>query len=543
MANQTLKRAGNRFAQTARIRTGIVCTIFLCLIIIVGPCAKSAVAQGQTSAETKAKATTQAPGDQKAEAAPDAKKKTAKKKPVKKEDKPKPPPIEITRYKTLISLMYNTDSGISKTMRSGSTRDIRAVVERTWGRMWDTTWEQNEWIYPAKFDVLSRLTEEELVARYEKTPVDKVHLIAINRAGPQWHVMVREYDKSSQTLTEPTVGSVYQQGRVAELVGQLLQESFRPTVELESTVFDQLELRLKAGEFPAPDPAAEQIVVGDVIKPYLRYKNKRNPEIVEKLQLLPLTYIVVTSVDRGRIKGVQVSGVMSGLGGKRRRVDQMGYRQRPRYKESQLRLILRGRDDRPLVCHRVEVVAKMRSRDKTIGEPLKLLSDRDGRVTISVSDKHSHFWVYVYSGTMLLARVPYAPGLKEYEIIELPDDKVRLRVEGELSLIKGKLIDIVARRAAHMAMAQKYAKDGKWPQSQAEMEAMSKLDGLEEFAGEINAIQVPAIKYTKQNRQRAAEKRITRACNDMMSILKRYFDPEKEVEFKEKLINLRDNAS
>ena len=55
-------------------------------------------------------------------------------------------------------------------------------------------------------------------------------------------------------------------------------------------------------------------------------------------------------------------------------------------------------------------------------------------VTLQVKEGLPTVWLYVYSGKALLARVPYAPGLRPVETVELPDDSIRLRVEGELDL-------------------------------------------------------------------------------------------------------------
>ena len=46
---------------------------------------------------------------------------------------------------------------------------------------------------------------------------------------------------------------------------------------------------------------------------------------------------------------------------------------------------------------------------------------RNGEIQIAVDPENPTFWLYVYSGSALLARVPYAPGLIPYDVMKLPE--------------------------------------------------------------------------------------------------------------------------
>ena len=113
---------------------------------------------------------------------------------------------------------------------------------------------------------------------------------------------------------------------------------------------------------------------------------------------------------------------------------------------SKVRIVLRGRPDKPLVSHRLALAYQLHWKSEEDGPQTPLVSDRNGDVVIEARKGHPTFWIRVYSGASLLARVPYAPGLIPFDTIELPDDSIRLAVEGEIQLLADELIDAIAAR-------------------------------------------------------------------------------------------------
>ena len=473
---------------------------------------------------------------------------TEKQTPPEKKQAEEPEPIELQPYRVRVSVGFGDATGCTPAFRSQVLAGIHRVINRTFGRMWVVDSVESPWIHPPTATGLGRMTPEAMLERFQPTGQDKVFGVTIGSSGAAFVVAAREWDAKSRTLSDVAADRTPRQDTIGEVAVRLLRRLFRPHLELFRSDFRDLEFRVQAGEFPAADPAAEQVRKGDVLIPYFRYREKRDRTRIRRVQMMPLTYIVVERVDRGRVLGTILTGVNSPFGGRARRIDQWAFRQRPRTRHSKVRLVLQTNPDKPLLCHRVEVVAKLRIREQAQEEPLKLLSDRYGMVKLEVRPDFPTVWLYVYSGKALLARVPYAPGLRDVETVELPDDSIRLGVEGEIELMKGRLIDTVARRAVHMSAAKKFSKANQWDKALAELETMLKLPGLDEFKTQLTTIRVPALEAAKRFRVRSdtlstVERRVTKHCDEIDSVLVRFFNPEREQKLRQEVEEIRSSAA
>ena len=50
-----------------------------------------------------------------------------------------------------------------------------------------------------------------------------------------------------------------------------------------------MELQVQAGEISPPDSSAEQVIEGDVLRPFVRSMERRNPKKLQQLKALPLS--------------------------------------------------------------------------------------------------------------------------------------------------------------------------------------------------------------------------------------------------------------
>ena len=55
-------------------------------------------------------------------------------------------------------------------------------------------------------------------------------------------------------------------------------------------------MRVRAGEFPPPDPSVEQLAKGNFFQPLLRYYNKERE--VTQVQMVPWSYLLMESSER-----------------------------------------------------------------------------------------------------------------------------------------------------------------------------------------------------------------------------------------------------
>jgi hypothetical protein len=452
----------------------------------------------------------------------------------KKKAEPKAPPTPVAEdpYDVVINLTVPSHRSMTLATTNKLRKDVAHAVRRTWGGMWVADVRMNDWMLVG--DAVERLEPDAVSKRYGKK-YDKVLFVAID---PESLVLTaREWDYRSNSLTVPAVGSAYDLAAVPNEIVHLLIEVFQPVLLYRRTdKFDKsyIEVTLKAGEFPAPDPKAVQISPGDVLTPVVRYFNKRNRDQVDRIQDQTLTYLVVQDIDRDIVGGTLLSGVPTVFGRNARRAEQFALRRRPRHKATRVKLVLRSNPDKPLLCHRVNLVSKLKYRDEELEESVDLISDRYGEVVVPVGS-YPTYWIYVYSGKLLLARIPYSPGLVAEETVLMPDDSMRLLVEGEVDLLKGRLIDLVARRAVHMSAAMQYAKDGLADETKAEVAALDALPGKKEFEDQITTFQQPAVQKALAARNRVSRGRINRVCGEMKRVIDNYFDPARMDAFRAQL--------
>ncbi|MCA9034466.1 MAG: hypothetical protein KDA91_05010 [Planctomycetaceae bacterium] len=490
---------------------------------------------------------------------------------VEKTEPPPPPPIPLQPYVVRVEI----GSPLFGTLSQADSLRLRDAVDEAVVRMYGSMWVRDvvvsDWLQPGQEVQLRELTNEAMHERYGSTELEKVMLVIVEPSRGGFQIGCREYDVRVQELT-PTRTTFTQDWRaVADQSARLIRDSFRPVSFLSAPVSgsDELEFFLQAGQLIPPDSSAAQVVVGDVLRPFLRHMERRNPKQLRYLQKLDLTYVRVTEVNReltatglsaddqdvsiegvtpdpnphfvdhGRIKGVLISHGFAPFGGRGRGIQQIALRQRPMADSSEVQLVLRMREDRPLICHRVDKVAKLRYRDESDLPSVRLVSDREGRIRIPVDPEHPTFWLYVYSGSLLLARVPYAPGLLDHDVVMLPDDSIRLGVEGELYLFRDELVDIVAQQAVLRGSARQAAKSGDKARLEELIQQLEALPGKKEFEFKLNAIHRPAVDRANELRNRSAVRNVDRLCGAMSSSLDRFFASEKQVEQMKELDQLR----
>jgi len=486
------------------------------------------------------------------------------------------PEIPLTHrpYKVIVEIGYDGNETNSRNVRAAFTEEIRKGLTRMYGAMWDAEIRASEWFVPASPDRLERMVETELQARYDASATEKVLLIAVAGNNGEYQIGCREFDTRVQELSPLRAEQTQDSQSVGNVACRLARDSFRPILLLSGPSIDktELEFQLQAGTLIPPDPSATQIMEGDVLRTFLRQLDRRNPKKIKLLQRLDLCYVRVTSfdeelradavsaedqavrvegteddpsavyTDNGHVRGVLISHGAVPFGGRGRSMEQIGLRQRPSASKSSVRLVLQSRPDRPLICFRVDKVAKLRQTDVNEAPGVRMLSDRNGDIEISVDPMNPTFWLYVYSGSALLARVPYAPGLIPQDSMKLPDDSVRLGVEGELYLLRDQLVDMVAQKAVYMSLARKAAGEGNVSALETAIGQLDALPGQKRFEEQLNQIKTDAVTKAKQQRNPGAQKKVETLCGKMGESLTLFFAADKRVKDAQELEKLRQSA-
>jgi len=297
----------------------------------------------------------------------------------------------------------------------------------------------------------------------------------------------------------------------------------------------------------APDPTAQQFISGDILLPFFQYYNRE--KVLLKIQFLPWSYLQVDDVNRQRLYCSTYSALRMALGGKsRRRVSAMAQRVRAPLKSTDVKFVLQSNTEKPLSGYNVTVVnypparnlAEKAEREKQgMPEPLRIMTDRQGTITLPTDPAHPLSWIYVRSGKSLLARVPFAPGLESHVTVELPDDSLRLGVEGELFMLQGELIALVAERAILMNQARRLAGFGDFTKTDGLVAQVEELDDASVFTGKLRTIRVDAVEAAKKRRDLRSQTRVLAMCEELSTLIFRYLDETKIRDLKDEIKELK----
>ncbi len=484
-------------------------------------------------------------------------------------------PFDREPYRVIVEVGFAGPAARRPVLRQEHVDQIRKGLDRMYGDAWDAEVVESEWLIPADKERLNRLSPEALLVRYPETLAHKVLFISIEESAGLYQICCREYDTRVQELAPVLMEQTGELADVANVACRLARDSFRPVLLFTKPTVDGMELEflLQAGVLQVPDPSAAFIQSGDVLRTYLRQMDRRNPDKLKLLQPLALCYVRVTGFneelradtpdspedqnvlvegitrdtsavyqDTGHVRGVLISHGPVPYGGAGRSVQQLALRQRPASTKSHIKLVLQSRPDRPLICHRVDKVTKLRQTDANEAASVRVLSDRNGEIEIEVDPENPTFWLYVYSGSSLLARVPYAPGLIPEDTIKLPDDGLRLGVEGELYLFRDALVDTVAQKAVLMSLAKKASDEGKPDNVDKLVQQLDALPGEKAFLSKLNAIETPAIKKADLQKNASVKRKIQKLCEAMKDSLTAFYGSEKKIKEAEELQKLRQFA-
>ena len=457
-------------------------------------------------------------------------------------DKDEEPAAEIPfgsrPYRVRISIAFDNQGAMSNAVRKQLVGDIELAVVRMYGRMWTTDIETNEWLVPGQGQRLQRLQLSDVFERYPEEEYDKALILTVESSGRSFEISCREYDPWIHELTPLYSERTLDPRSIGTVAARLMRDSFRPVLFYVRQFDDEegrslMELQVQAGEISPPDSSAEQVIEGDVLRPFVRSMERRNPKKLQQLKALPLSYIRTMSVDRevarGMVTGYYATHMTFSLfGGKGRRLQHLAVRQRPTASKSRVRLVLQSRRDKPLISHRLAIAYQLGWKDEEDGPQMQLVSDRNGEVIIETRENHPTFWIRVYSGASLLARVPYAPGLLPYDVVALPDDSIRLGVEGELQLLQDQLIDSIALQGVLLARARKAAAAQDAKTVEQLLDDYSNVPAKKEFLESISNIQVLAVQ--ESTKRRMGSTRIDKLCQKLTDSVETFFSNEKREE-------------
>lgn len=477
--------------------------------------------------------------------------------------------ISLKPYRTRIEIACDPETKLNEFERQRLQHQLHQIIERSVGEKWllnqpgipqaeaTTGIFENRWLPLCTAAGLSRLQPEKILARYPDQPFEKLFLIVIEPAGIGYRISGREFDYYSQRLSPLSDKITYEKLFLAETTFDLLRNLFSSVVSIETVDGEQVTVSEQASQFLTPDPGVATLEINTFFLPFFRYLNRDRE--VKNIQMIPWTYLEIEKVDRKHATCSVTSGLRGILGGSRRRVETLALHVQPRHQVTELSLIPRGTSTQtyagmkvqtsplnPQEVRQLQIAAKKESEEtkKPLKEPDyvtgEFLTNRSGTIEIDADPQQPLIWLYIRSGKALVANVPYLPGIDSQISIQIPDDRIRLGVEGELAVLNGELIEAVAELSMKFSRIRRWAKREEWDKVDAGIRGLeSELSPRKIFQDKLNVIRVSSVEAAQAQNNRTAQARIASLCKETGNRIDRFLSPTGIIDLKTEIQDLK----
>ena len=443
-------------------------------------------------------------------------------------------PAERRPYDVRLLVAFDPTS-FDSTARQMSLHDIQQTTRRCVGDLWAFEATEISWLDPVSERGLVRLDRSVIEKHRPGESADVWFVAAVEILPVGKRVSMRSWQPEVQTESVVASTVVQDERDLAIALIRLCRDLFRPMGIVVQVNDRSVQIRLKGGELITPDPTFSQLSPDEVLIPMLAYRNKDH--VIEKLQVIPWTYLTVDEVDGSRVVATVQSGLKLALGGKKRgRIDTLVVALRPQFEATRIQLVTQSKPQLPLVAHRLEVrteamIPRVTEEHPEIDPASTLidekLTDRRGLTRISVEPNHPLVWLFAYSGQHLLARVPFVPGAAAEVRFEVPDDATRLAAEADLQMLQGEVIDAVALRNTAISTIRAAAKKDDWQTVDQKLTLLKQQVSSNSLVDRLIAVRVAGVAAAKASRDRAAETRINRMCDEAVALIKAHLGEEK----------------
>ncbi|MCH9656791.1 MAG: hypothetical protein K0U86_08020 [Planctomycetes bacterium] len=480
--------------------------------------------------------------------------------------------ISLQPYRIRIDIAYAPKSRLTPLDHNHIQQRLIQIIDRSIGEKWilaDSKIKkssplnslgiyENNWLPLASGKGLQRLKSEDILKRYPNHPFDKLFLITIEQDGIGYLISGREFDSYSRNLSPLSTKKTFAKPFLSETIFESLRDLFSAVVTIESVNGNQAIVSEQASQYPPPDPSMGTLQKNFYFIPFFRYLNRDRE--VKNIQFIPWTYLVLEEINRKYATCLISSGLRGVLSGSRRRVETFAIRVKQKYPETKLSLIPRGTSFQTAAGIKVQTSpldpqqVRQRQREAKKQKELKktpqpesqnyitgeFLTNRSGTITLKADSHHPLIWLYVRSGKALVANVPYIPGINREINIQIPDDRIRLSVEGELAVLNGELIEAVASLSMKMSRIRKWAKNKDWKKVDAGIgELESGISPKQIFDDKLNVIQVSAVEAAQAQKNRSAQSRIASLCRETSGRIERFLDPTGIIDLKTEINDLK----
>lgn len=134
--------------------------------------------------------------------------------------------------------------------------------------------------------------------------------------------------------------------------------------------------------------------------------------------------------------------------------------------------------------------------------------------------------LYVKSGETVLARLPLVPGLKEVEVAELPDDRLRLQSEALVRGFQGEILDLIGQRNLLAARVRYHVQRNNLDRAERDMEQLRSLKDFNQMNDQLSQLQRSILEQSNPGVPRSTQAQIDRMFKITRDILQKYLQQD-----------------
>jgi hypothetical protein len=350
---------------------------------------------------------------------------------------------------------------------------------------------------------------------------DKLYLVAVKRDRGDYLIRGRELDLRTRVMGPTLERRCSALPEVPLACWDIVAATFIPLAKIESILDKNVTARVRAGGLITDPGSPALIQPGDALRPIIR-RNERSGEPAKNgIQAVSWTVLSVQSRHDSLLDCSIASGYRTPLPIRSNaRMERLAVVARPRLPTTRVVLQSRGKDPHPLTGYEVFV--------KGIDDkPTELLGVTDWRGTIDVPRGDVLIrTLYIKNGNQLLARLPLVPGDQREAVATTIEDDFRLRTEGYVLALQGRVTDLVARREILSARIRKRVSEGKFNEADDLLKEYAKLESRDELIKELDARQ-GEIGDNDALLEKVTKQRINNLMGEARTLLlNRFLDPE-----------------
>ncbi|MBN2295903.1 MAG: hypothetical protein JXM70_25960 [Pirellulales bacterium] len=381
---------------------------------------------------------------------------------------------ELTPYKIRLIVAMQPTAGLDSRLQADLEAALLGRFETVIGAAWDVSTETaSPQLRHQIVGDIAAVTAELLPKDHDE--FDKIMLLAVTTGPMGYRVAAREFDVRTQVFGLVAEQDVAQSAKLCSAAFDAVWRAFAPLATITSSKGKDVDLRLRAGGLSMRDKTLKALRMGEVFRPIVRYLDREGK--IRRVMEVPWTFLVVDKIGERGFHCKLHSAMYSPLSGRRRgRVEQLALAVRPAGKSTSLTLKARI-EPKQLLCG-YDVLARLPDEEKTtpVGR-----TDSKGTVEIPATGQILRV-LEVRRGGVLLARLPIVAGLSPSLTAEVPGVDERLEIEGFVTGMQERLIDIVTRREVLIARARRHIDAADWKEADACIKELRSLQTRAEFS-------------------------------------------------------------